>query len=231
MVWYEQNQMKVRHFLLLSFKMFSNVMLLYPLTFTSAFCMWLTIGSFVDNGSSGNSWIQWILPLLSHFIYFTTAHLIEILLTRNSLHLQTSAKRPDSVDGSVNRSCDLKDEVAGESRQTDGRTRCSSFCKRLWSFWTFSCYSSPQLRKTQQDICKPPKRVGPQGTGSHMDREIKDDNKPEMLEGLLGVFPVEQPGNFRTTKCTNDAIRWRGCVEVVGYLWHLAGIWLFMYSI
>lgn len=159
MVWYEQNQMKVRHFLLLSFKMFCNVMLLYPLTFTSAFCTWLTIGSFVDDGSSGNSpyadeldlaftkisvpflkcfntfkclvWksctdlIGWQYHLdydYSHFIYFTAAHLIEILLTRNSLHWQTSAKRPDSVDGSVNRSCDLKDKVAGESRQTDRQT-------------------------------------------------------------------------------------------------------------
>lgn len=55
MVWYEQNKMKVRHFLLLSFKMFCNVMLLYPLTFTSAFCMWLTTGSFANNSSSGNS--------------------------------------------------------------------------------------------------------------------------------------------------------------------------------
>lgn len=157
MVWYEQNQMKVRHFLLLSFKTFCNVMLLYPLTFTfTAFCMWLTIGSFVDNGSSGNSpyaggWGGgWILPLLSRFIYFTAAHLIEILLTRNSLHWQTSSKRPDSVDGSVNRSCDLKDKVAGESRQTDvhGAAVFASAFEVFEHFLATRLRSSERLNKT-----------------------------------------------------------------------------------
>lgn len=116
----------------------------------------MTIGSFVDNSSSGNSpyaggkvgfglyknidafsymceyvqmscveelyrlnrYAYYLDYDYSHFIYFTAAHLIEILLTQNFLHLQTSSKRPNSVDGGANRSCDLKDKVAGESRQT-----------------------------------------------------------------------------------------------------------------
>lgn len=86
----------------------------------------------------------------SHFIYFTAAHLIEILLTRNSLHLQTSSKRPDSVDGSVNRSCDLKDKVAGESRQTDvhGAAVFASAFEVFEHFRATRLRSSERLNKT-----------------------------------------------------------------------------------
>lgn len=118
---------------------------------------------------------------------FTAVLLVTTQLFRTFLYLQT--RRPNSVNSSVNRQSDsVKDKVVGESRHR----RCSIFCECHHCFFeTIFFLSSPQFKKTRQDIRKTPKPFELQGTGSQMDREtpgiteIKDDkNKPEMPKSL-----------------------------------------------
>lgn len=90
--------------------------------------------------------------------------------------LQTSfSKRYTCAGGGVVNPRDpVKDKAAGEKRQ-NARQRFSASSIQVFNIPVSLLFCPPQLRKTHQEMYKPQKGVGQQGTGLWMAMEKRDN--------------------------------------------------------